>query len=177
MKKERGFSLVEIALFSVLIGVVMANIYDIKITFVKNIYHKQLSLAICSYANAFSRYINMENNINNITDDITIEQLKRKGVITPFAKSQIGYFTVSFQIIPKDRYQYGLMKLRSNKTITTEEENLLSRDIGVYSSIKTPSSSLKGLYYSIDIDGVYPQGDGNIYAIIPPHYSKYQRCQ
>ncbi|NZC83368.1 type II secretion system protein, partial [Escherichia coli] len=32
MKKERGFSLVEIALFSVLIGVVMANIYDIKRT-------------------------------------------------------------------------------------------------------------------------------------------------
>ncbi|HAP6013960.1 type II secretion system protein [Escherichia coli] len=174
MKKERGFSLVEIALFSVLIGVVMANIYDIKRTFVKNIYHKQLSLAICSYANAFSRYINME---KNITGDIKIEQLKEKGVITPFAKSQIGYFTVSFQIIPKDGYKYGLMKLHSKKKITTEEENLLSRDIGVYSSIKTPSSSLKGLYYSIDIDGVYPQGDGNIYAIIPPHYSKYQRCQ
>ncbi|KDZ84248.1 hypothetical protein AB75_4577 [Escherichia coli 3-105-05_S1_C3] len=80
MKKERGFSLVEIALFSVLIGVVMANIYDIKRTFVKNIYHKQLSLAICSYANAFSRYINMEK--KNITDYITIEQLKEKGVIT-----------------------------------------------------------------------------------------------
>ncbi|WP_097445903.1 type II secretion system protein [Escherichia coli] len=174
MKKERGFSLVEIALFSVLIGVVMANIYDIKRTFVKNIYHKQLSLAICSYANAFSRYINME---KNITGDIKIEQLKEKGVITPFAKSQIGYFTVSFKIIPKDGYKYGLMKLHSKKKITTEEENLLSRDIGVYSSIKTPSSSLKGLYYSIDIDGVYPQGDGNIYAIIPPHYSKYQRCQ
>lgn len=173
MKKERGFSLVEIALFSVLIGVVMANIYDIKRTFVKNIYHKQLSLAICSYANAFSRYINMG---QNITGDITIEQLKKKGVITPFAKSQIGYFTVSFQRIQKDGYQYGLMKLHSNKKITTEEENLLSRDIGVYSSIKTPSS-LKGLYYSIDIDGVSPPGDGNIYAIIPPHYSKYQRCQ
>lgn len=174
MKKERGFSLVEIALFSVLIGVVMANIYDIKRTFVKNIYHKQLSLAICSYANAFSRYINME---KNITGDITIEQLKEKGVITPFAKSQIGYFTVYFKIITKkDGYQYGLMKLHSKKKITTEEENLLSRDIGVYSSIKTPGS-LKGLYYSIDIDGVYPQGDGNIYAIIPPHYSKYQRCQ
>lgn len=174
MKKERGFSLVEIALFSVLIGVVMANIYDIKRTFVKNIYHKQLSLAICSYANAFSRYINMEKNITG--DNIKIEQLKEKGVITPFAKSQIGYFTVSFQIIQKDGYKYGLMKLHSKK-ITTEEENLLSRDIGVYSSIKTPSSSLKGLYYNIDIDGVYPQGDGNIYAIIPPHYSKYQRCQ
>lgn len=75
-EKERGFSLVEIALFSVLIGVVMANIYDIKRTFVKNIYHKQLSLAICSYANAFSRYINME---KNITGYITIEQLKRRG--------------------------------------------------------------------------------------------------
>ncbi|HFS3955089.1 TPA: type II secretion system protein, partial [Escherichia coli] len=154
MKKERGFSLVEIALFSVLIGVVMANIYDIKRTFVKNIYHKQLSLAICSYANAFSRYINI-NMEKNITGDITIEQLKEKGVITPFAKSQIGYFTVSFQIIPKDGYQYGLMKLHSKKKITTEEENLLSRDIGVYSSIKT-QGSLKGLYYSIDIDGVYP---------------------
>lgn len=78
MKKERGFSLVEIALFSVLIGVVMANIYDIKRTFVKNIYHKQLSLAICSYANAFSRYINI-NMEKNITGDITIEQLKEKG--------------------------------------------------------------------------------------------------
>lgn len=172
MKKERGFSLVEIALFSVLIGVVMANIYDIKRTFVKNIYHKQLSLAICSYANAFSRYINME---KNITGNITIEQLKKKGVITPFAESQIGYFTVSFQII-KNGDQYRLMKLHSNKKITTEEENLISRDIGVYSSIKTPTS-LKGLYYSIDIDGDYTPGDGNIYAIIPPHYSKYQRCQ
>ena len=174
MKKERGFSLVEIALFSVLIGVVMANIYDIKRTFVKNIYHKQLSLAICSYANAFSRYINMEK--KNITDYITIEQLKEKGVITPFAQSQIGYFTVSFQRIQKDGDQYGLMKLHSNKKITTEEENLLSRDIGVYSSIKTPTS-LKGLYYSIDIAGFYTLGDGDIYAIIPPHYSKYQRCQ
>ncbi|ENC8153219.1 TPA: type II secretion system protein [Escherichia coli] len=173
MKKERGFSLVEIALFSVLIGVVMANIYDIKRTFVKNIYHKQLSLAICSYANAFSRYIKME---KNITDNITIEQLKKKGVITPFAESQIGYFTVSFQIIKKNGDQYRLMKLHSNKKITTEEENLISRDIGVYSSIKSPNS-LKGLYYSIDIDGDYTPGDGNIYAIIPPHYSKYQRCQ
>lgn len=173
MKKERGFSLVEIALFSVLIGVVMANIYDIKRTFIKNIYHKQLSLAICSYANAFSRYIYME---KNITDYITIDQLKKKGVITPFAESQIGYFTVSFKRIQKDGYQYGLMKLHSNKKITIEEENLLSRDIGVYSSIKTPTS-LKGLYYSIDIDGVYTPGDGDIYAIIPPHYSKYQRCQ
>ncbi len=158
----------------------MANIYDIKRTFVKNIYHKQLSLAICSYANAFSRYIYMEKNITdnkkNITDNITIEQLKKKGVITPFAESQIGYFTVSFQRIQKDGYQYGLMKLHSNKKITTEEENLLSRDIGVYSSIKTPTS-LKGLYYSINIDGVYTPGDGDIYAIIPPHYSKYQRCQ
>lgn len=79
-EKERGFSLVEIALFSVLIGVVMANIYDIKRTFVKNIYHKQLSLAVCSYANAFSRYINME---QNITENITIDTLKQKGVITP----------------------------------------------------------------------------------------------
>ncbi|EFB6219908.1 type II secretion system protein [Escherichia coli] len=174
MKKERGFSLVEIALFSVLIGVVMANIYDIKRTFVKNIYHKQLSLAVCSYANAFSRYINME---QDITDHITIEQLKKKGVITPFAESRIGYFTVSFRIIKKDGYQYGLMKLHSNKKITTEEENLLSRNIGVYSSIKTPTS-LKGLYYGIDIDGVVsPPGNGEIYAIIPPHYSKYQRCQ
>ena len=175
MKKERGFSLVEIALFSVLIGVVMANIYDIKRTFVKNIYHKQLSLAVCSYANAFSRYIDMEQ--NNITGYITIDQLKNKGVITPFAESQIGYFTVSFQIIQKDAYKYGLMKLHSNKKITTEEENLLSRNIGVYSSIKTPTS-LKGLYYGIDIDGVVsPPGNGEIYAIIPPHYSKYQRCQ
>lgn len=174
MKKERGFSLVEIALFSVLIGVVMANIYDIKRTFVKNIYHKQLSLAVCSYANAFSRYINME---QNIPDHITIKQLKNKGVITPFAESRIGYFTVSFRIIKKDGYQYGLMKLHSNKKITTEEENLLSRNIGVYSSIKT-STSLKGLYYGIDIDGVVsPPGNGEIYAIIPPHYSKYQRCQ
>ncbi|EOX5227483.1 hypothetical protein AB3H13_03380 [Escherichia coli] len=174
MKKERGFSLVEIALFSVLIGVVMANIYDIKRTFVKNIYHKQLSLAVCSYANAFSRYINMG---QNITDDITIEQLKKKGVITPFAESRIGYFTVSFRIIKKDGYQYGLMKLQSNKKITIEEENLLSRNIGVYSSIKT-QTSLKGLYYGIDIDGVVsPLGNGEIYAIIPPHYSKYQRCQ
>ncbi|HBB7443601.1 TPA: hypothetical protein KCH10_004694 [Escherichia coli] len=112
----------------------------------------------------------------NITGDITIERLKKKGVITPFAESQIGYFTVSFQRISKDGYQYGLMTLHSNKKITTEEENLLSRNIGVYSSIKTPTS-LKGLYYSIDIYGVYPPGDGNIYAIIPPHYSKYQRCQ
>ena len=175
MKKERGFSLVEIALFSVLIGVVIANIYDIKRTFVKNIYHKQLSLAICSYANAFSRYINMEEN-KNITGNITIEQLKNKGVITPFAEPLIGYFTVSFRIIKKNGDRYGLMKLHSNKKITTEEENLLSRDIGVYSSIKTPTS-LKGLYYSIDIDGVYTPGDGDIYAIIPPHYSKYQRCQ
>ncbi len=151
----------------------MANIYDIKRTFVKNIYHKQLSLAVCSYANAFSRYINME---QNITGYITIEQLKNKGVITPFAESQIGYFTVSFQIIKKDVYKYGLMKLHSNKKITTEEENLLSRDIGVYSSIKTPTS-LKGLYYGIDIGGVYTPGNGDIYAIIPPHYSKYQRCQ
>ncbi|ENT2203546.1 TPA: hypothetical protein ACWS1C_004192 [Escherichia coli] len=176
MKKERGFSLVEIALFSVLIGVVMANIYDIKRTFVKNIYHKQLSLAVCSYANAFSRYIDMEQ--NNITGDITIAQLKNKGVITPFAESQIGYFTVSFQIIQKDAYKYGLMKLHSNKKITTEEENLLSRDIGVYSSIKTPTS-LKGLYYGIDIGvgDVYTPSNGYIYAIIPPHYSKYQRCQ
>ncbi|EPJ0426733.1 type II secretion system protein [Escherichia coli] len=175
MKKERGFSLVEIALFSVLIGVVMANIYDIKRTFIKNIYHKQLSLAICSYANAFSRYIYMEKNITDY-NYITIDQLKKKGVITPFAESRIGYFTVSFKRIQKDGYQYGLMKLHSNKKITTEEENLLSRDIGVYSSIKTPTS-LKGLYYSIDIGGVYTPGDGDIYAIIPPHYSKYQRCQ
>ncbi|HCO3806598.1 TPA: type II secretion system protein [Escherichia coli] len=175
MKKERGFSLVEIALFSVLIGVVMANIYDIKRTFIKNIYHKQLSLAICSYANAFSRYIYMEKNITDY-NYITIDQLKKKGVITPFAESRIGYFTVSFKRIQKDGYQYGLMKLHSNKKITTEEENLLSRNIGVYSSIKTPTS-LKGLYYSIDIGGVYTPGDGDIYAIIPPHYSKYQRCQ
>ncbi|HBA7759362.1 TPA: hypothetical protein J1Y96_004466, partial [Escherichia coli] len=118
-------------------------------------------------------YINME---QNITDYITVEQLKKKGVITPFAESKIGYFTVSFQTIKKDGYQYGLMKLHSNKKITIEEENLLSRDIGVYSSIKTPTS-LKGLYYSIDIDGVYTPGNGDIYAIIPPHYSKYQRCQ
>ncbi|HGZ0726796.1 TPA: hypothetical protein ACN8NA_004698, partial [Escherichia coli] len=131
-------------------------------------------LAVCSYANAFSRYINME---QNITENITIDTLKQKGVITPFAESRIGYFTVSFQIIKKDRYQYGLMKLHSNKKITTEEENLLSRDIGVYSSIKTPTS-LKGLYYGIDIDDVVsPPGNGEIYAIIPPHYSKYQRCQ
>ncbi|WP_213083505.1 hypothetical protein, partial [Escherichia coli] len=81
-----------------------------------------------------------------------------------------------FQTIKKDGYQYGLMKLHSNKTTTAEEENLLSRDIVVYSSIKTPTS-LKGLHYGIDIDGVYTPGNGDIYAIIPPHYSKYQRCQ
>ncbi|QKN28504.1 hypothetical protein HHJ52_24420 (plasmid) [Escherichia coli] len=79
MKKERGFSLVEIALFSVLIGVVMANIYDIKKElllriFIINNYHLQFA-----HMPIFSRYINMENNINNITDDITIDQLKRKG--------------------------------------------------------------------------------------------------
>ncbi|EFJ6781961.1 hypothetical protein ACV1MR_004600 [Escherichia coli] len=172
MKKERGFSLVEIALFSVLIGVMIANIYNIRKTFVTHFYKKQLSLAICSYANAFSRYMNME---QNIPKNIAIEQLKNKGVITPFAKSQIGHFSVSFQTLKKEGYQYGLMKLHSNKKITIEEENLLSSNIGVYSSIKDVNS-LKGLYYHVDFVGVYTPGDGDIYAIIPPHYSKYQRC-
>lgn len=172
IKKEHGFSLIEIALFSVLIGLVIANIYNTKQTFISYYYHKQFSLTACSYANAFSRYINLENNIPNF---ISIEQLKNRGFITPFAKSQIGYFTVSFYTIQKDGYRYGLMKLHSNKKIAIDEENLLSRSIGIYSSVKT-TNSLKGLYYNINFSGMSTPGDGDIYAIIPPHYSKYQKC-
>lgn len=171
-KKEFGYSLIEIALFSVMIGVVIANIYSTKQSLVNFYYHKQFSLAACSYANAFSRYINLGNNIPN---NISIEQLKSKGVISPFAESQIGYFTVSFQTIKKDGYQYGLMKLHSNKRISVADEELLSSNIGIYSSVKE-SNSLKGLYYNIDFHGISMPGDGDIYAIIPPHYSKYQEC-
>lgn len=172
-KKECGFSLIEIALFSVLIGVVIAHIYTIKQRFISYYYHKQFSLTACSYANAFSRYINSKNNISN---NIPIEQLKNMGFITPFAESQIGYFTVSFHSIQKDGYRYGLMKLHSNKKITIEDENLFSRNIGIYSSVKT-ANSLKGLYYNIDFPSISTPGDGDIYAIIPPHYSKYQQCR
>lgn len=170
-KKECGYSLIEIGLFSVLIGIVIANIYDTKKRFVNLYYHKQFSLAACSYANAFSRYINLATSTNNVT----MEQLKNKGFISPFAKSQIAYFTVSFQTVQKDGYQYGLMKLHSNKNITVEDEKLLSGNIGIYSSVKG-HNSLKGLYYNIDFPGLSTPGDGDIYAIIPPHYSKYQKC-
>nr|WP_181695802.1 hypothetical protein [Escherichia coli]QKN61151.1 hypothetical protein HHJ25_23430 [Escherichia coli] len=100
---------------------------------------------------------------------------QREGVIT-FCKITDRLFYSILPDNPKRWVSIWIDEITFKKKITTEEENLLSRDIGVYSSIKT-QGSLKGLYYSIDIDGVYPQGDGNIYAIIPPHYSKYQRCQ
>ncbi|HAV8297167.1 TPA: hypothetical protein JLC23_004306 [Escherichia coli] len=171
-KKECGYSLIEVGLFSVLIGMVIANIYVTKQRFVNSYYNKQFSLTACSYANAFSRYINLAPPPYNIS----MEQIINKGFITPFAKSQIGYFTVYFQTVQKDGYRYGLMKLHSNKKITVEDEELLSRNIGIYSSVKG-TNTLKGLYYNIDFPSTSKPGDGDIYAIIPPHYSKYQQCR